>query len=114
MQPGYPSSSQVAHGAYMHFEDTDRLMSDFEEIGRRINQPWRWNASFGVEVVLNRLAKLGLGSSDRLISLATAALGTVMSGERFLSSDQSYQHSLGDTLGRLEEFRRDPNSGEFA
>jgi succinoglycan biosynthesis protein ExoV len=111
---GYPSSSQVEHGAYMHFEDADRLMSEFGEIRRRINQPWRWNASIGLEVVLKRLANLGLGSSKRLISAASARLEKVMSGEGHLSSNQAHARSLGDTLSRLEEIRRDLNNGAFA
>jgi len=110
----YPSSSQVEHGACMHFEDVDRLMSDLGEIRRRINQRWRWNASIGLEIVLKRLANLGLGSSKRLISVASARLAKVMSGEGVLSSDQAHARALGDTLGRLEQLRRDVNNGAFA
>jgi succinoglycan biosynthesis protein ExoV len=111
---GYPSSSQVEHGAHMHFEDVDRLMSDFGEIRRRTNQQWRRNASIGFEVVLKRLAKLGLGFSEGLISVASAHLEKVMSGEGLLSSDQAHARSLNDTLSRLQAFRRDLNNGAFA
>jgi hypothetical protein len=98
----------------MHFDDLDLLMSRFEEAGRRINQRWRWNASIGLEVVLKRLANLGLGSSERLISVASARLEKVMSGDGFLSSDRAHARSLDDTLSRLEGLRRDLSSGAFA
>jgi succinoglycan biosynthesis protein ExoV len=112
--PDYPSPSLVAQGTRMHFDDLDLLMSRFEEAGRRINQRWRWNASIGLEVVLKRLANLGLGSSERLTSAASARLEKVMSGEGFLSSDQAHARSLDDTLSRLEELKRDLSSGAFA
>jgi hypothetical protein len=112
--PDYPSPSLVAQGTRMHFDDLDLLMSRFEQAGRRINQRWRWNASIGLEVVLKRLARLGLGSSQRLISVASARLEKVMSGEGLLSSDQAHARALGDTLGRLEGFRRDLTNGAFA
>ena len=112
--PDYPSPSLVAQGTRMHFDDLDLLMSRFEEAGRRINQRWRWNASIGLEVVLKRLANLGLGSSERLISVASTRLEKVMSGEGFLSSDQAHARALEDTLGRLEGLRRDLNNGAFA
>lgn len=110
---GYPNSRAVAAGICMRFDDIDRLMVEFEQIGRRINQPWRWNVSIGLEVVLKRVAKLGLGSDERMLSVATARLGKLMSSEGFLSSDQAHAHSLNDTLERLEKFRRDLNSGAF-
>jgi hypothetical protein len=62
--------ARTARRRYMYFEHVDKLLSDYEEIGRRINQPWRWNASFGVAVVLRRLAKLGLGPGERLENAA--------------------------------------------
>ena len=99
---------------YSDFDDLDLLMSRFEEAGRRINQRWRWNTSIGLEVVLKRLANLGLGSNERLISVASARLEKVMSGEGFLSSDQAHARALGDTLSRLEELKRDLSSGAFA
>ncbi len=111
---GYPSFSQIADGIRMNFEDVDRLMSDFEEIGRRINQPWRWNASIGLEVILKRLARLGLGSSDQMRTVATAHLAKLLSCEGILSSDHSHARSLHDTVGRLEKFKNDLKRGEFA
>ena len=110
----YPSASQVAQGASMHFEDQDRLLSNFGEIGRRINQQWRWKASIGLEAALKRLARLGLGSNKQMRSVATEHLGKLMFSEGFLSSDQAHAHSLDDTLGRLEIFRRDVYSGAFS
>jgi succinoglycan biosynthesis protein ExoV len=111
---GYPSSVKVAHGACMHFEDVDRLMSDFREIGRRINQQWRWNASIGFEILLKRLAKVDLGSGGRMLAMATENLGQLMSCEGFLSSDQSHARALDDTLGRLDAFKNDLKRGAFA
>jgi succinoglycan biosynthesis protein ExoV len=111
---GYPSSSQVAQGACMEFTDMDRLLSDFHEIGRRINQRWRWNASIGLEAALKRMATLGLRSGERMRSVAGEHLGKLMSNEGFLSSDQAHARSLNDTLARLEEFRHDLNSGVFS
>jgi len=111
---GYPSTIKVAQGACMHFEDVDRLMSEFEEVGRRIDQKWRRNASLGLEVLLKRLARLGLGSSERMIGVATAHLKKLTSSEGFLSSDQSHAHSLDDTLGRLEGFKSDLRRGAFS
>jgi succinoglycan biosynthesis protein ExoV len=110
---GYPSASRVANGARMHFEDLDRLTSDFEEIGRRINQKWRWNASIGVEVMLKRLAKLGLGSSEQMLNAATAHLAKVSRSVGYLSSAQSHARSLDHTMAQLEEFKRDSRRGEF-
>ena len=109
----YPSSSQVAQGACMQFEDVDRLLANFDEIGRRINQRWRWKASIGFEGALKRLARLGLGSNERTLSVATERLGKLMFSEGFLSTDQAHARLLDDTLGRLQEFRRDVSSGAF-
>jgi succinoglycan biosynthesis protein ExoV len=111
---GYPSSAVVAQGAQMHFNDLDVLMSGFEEIGRRINQQWRWNASVGVEIVLKRLAKLGLGSGGQMRALASEHLAKLAAGEGALSSDQSHDRSLDDTLNRLEDFKSDFSRGTFA
>ncbi|HEY2781538.1 MAG TPA: polysaccharide pyruvyl transferase family protein [Steroidobacteraceae bacterium] len=110
----YPSSSQVAQGACMEFQDMDRLLSDFNEIGRRINQRWRWNASIGLEAALKRFARLGVGSDERMRSIAAERLGKLMFDEGYLSSDQAHAHSLNDTLGRLEDFRRDLSRGAFS
>lgn len=110
----YPDSGQVAKGACMRFEDVDRLMSNFDEIGRRINQPWRCKASIGVEAALERLARLGSGSDERMLSVATERLGQVNVSEGFLSSDHAHARSLHDTLGRLEDFRRDVRGGAFS
>ncbi len=111
---GYPSSSAVAAGIYMHFDDVDRLMVDFAEIGRRINQKWRWNSSIAVEVILKRFSKFGFGSGDRMRTEATEHLANLMSRGGFLSSDQSHKRSLEDTLGRLEALKRDLAQGGFA
>jgi succinoglycan biosynthesis protein ExoV len=111
---GYPSSRVVAQGAHMHFDDLDVLMSGFEEIGRRINQQWRLNASVGVEIALKRLAKIGLGSSEEMRALASEHLANLAAAEGFLSSDQSHGRSLDDTLNRLEDFKRDLRRGAFA
>jgi succinoglycan biosynthesis protein ExoV len=110
----YPSSDQVAQGACMDFEDVDRLLSNFDEIGRRINQRWRRTASIGLEAALKRVARLGLGSDERMLSVATERMGKLKSGEGFLSSDQAHARVLDDTLCRLEDFRRDANSGVFS
>ncbi len=118
----YPSPDQIAHGHRMHFEDLEGLMSDFEEIGRRINQKWRWNASIGLEVILKRLARLGLGpsaliefgASERMLTAATAHLARLLPGGGYLSSDQAHNRSLDHTMAQLEEFRRDSRRGEFA
>jgi Polysaccharide pyruvyl transferase len=111
--PGYPSPSAVAAGISMRFDDADRLMADFEEIGRRINQKWRWNSSIALEVILKRLSQLGLGSSDRMRTEAAERLGTLASERGFLSSDRSHARSLEDTLGRLEALRNDLAQGAF-
>jgi hypothetical protein len=111
---GYPSSSLVAQGARMHFEDLDLLMSGFEEIGRRINQQWRWHASTAVEVVLKRLAKLGLGYSAQMRAVAGAQMAKLARGDGYLSPDQSHGRSLDDVLNRFEDFKSDLKHGAFA
>jgi succinoglycan biosynthesis protein ExoV len=110
----YPSYKQVAQGASMRFEDVDRLLCNFDEIGRRINQQWRWKASIGLEAALKRLARLGSGPDARMLSVATERLGSLKFSEGFLSSDHAHVRSLHDTLGRLEDFRRDVRSGAFS
>jgi succinoglycan biosynthesis protein ExoV len=110
----YPSSTEVSLGACMRFGDAEGLISDFEEIGRRINQQWRWNASIGAEIVLKRLAKLGLWSSKPLLNAAKTRLGELKSCEGFLSTDQAHARGLRDTQGRLEDLRRDLISGAFS
>jgi succinoglycan biosynthesis protein ExoV len=111
---GYPASSLVAQGARMNFEDIDLLMSGFEEVGRRINQQWRWNASVAVEVVLKRLAKLGLGHSTKMRAAAGAQMAELARGEANLSSDQSHERALDDVLNRFEDFKSDFKRGAFA
>jgi succinoglycan biosynthesis protein ExoV len=109
----YPSARQIAQGACMHF-DEDRLLSNLDEIGRRINQRWRWNASIGLEAALKRLARLGLGSDARMLSVAAERMSKLKSNEGFLSSDQAHARALHDTLGRLDAFRRDANRAAFS
>jgi hypothetical protein len=98
----------------MHFDDVDRLMRDFKEIGRRINQKWRWNSSMALELILKRFSTLGFGPSDRMRTQATESLANLKSQGGFLSSDQSHTRSLEDTLARLEAFKSDLAKGEFA
>ncbi len=105
--PDYPTPDLVAQGARMHFDDLDKLMSDFEEIGRRINQRWRWNASVGFEVILKRLATIGLGTSLQMNAAATAHLDILKASAGCLSSDHCHSRSLEDTLGRLEGLKSD-------
>jgi succinoglycan biosynthesis protein ExoV len=111
---GYPSSRAVVAGICMHFDDVDRLMRDFKEIGRRINQKWRWNSSMALELILKRFSTLGFGPSDRMRTQATESLANLKSQGGFLSSDQSHTRSLEDTLARLEAFKSDLAKGEFA
>ena len=112
--PGYPSPTLVAQGTRMHFDDMDLLMSSFEEVGRRINQRWRWNASIGLEAVLKRLATIGLGTSPQMSAAAAAHLDKLKASEGFLSSDHAHARSLDDTLGRLEGVRSDLRRRVFA
>lgn len=109
----YPNFGEVLRGASMHF-DEDRLVADLAEIGRRIDQKWRWNASILLEATLKRLARLGAGSDERMLNAATERLGKVMAGEGFLSSHQAHAHSLDCTINRLDEFRRDANVGAYS
>ncbi len=111
--PDYPSPSLVAQGTRMHFDDLDLLMLSFEEVGRRINQRWRWNASIGLEVILKRLARIGLGTSPQMSAAATAHLDKLKASEGFLSSDHSHMRSLEDTLGRLEGLKSDLSGRAF-
>lgn len=119
---GYPSPGVIAQGFRMQFEDLDGLMSDFDEIGRRINQKWRWNASIGLEVILKRLARLGLGpsaviefgTSEQMLNAATIHLARLLPSGGYLSSDRAHDRSLDHTMAQLEEFRRDSQRGEFA
>jgi succinoglycan biosynthesis protein ExoV len=112
--PDYPPPGLVAQGIQMHFTDLDLLMSSFEEVGRRINQRWRWNASVGLEVVLKRLAAVGLGSSEQMSAAATAHLDKLRGSSGILSADQSHKRSLDDTLGRLEGVKSDLTRRAFA
>jgi succinoglycan biosynthesis protein ExoV len=112
--PGYPSPELVARGTRMRFDDLNVLMSGFEEIGRRIDQGWRWNASMGLEVILKRLARLGLWSSEPMRAAATAHLEKLGSCEGFLSSDDAHARTLADTVGRLEDLKSDLKAGAFA
>src|SRR5260221_6271688 len=92
----------------MHCEDLEGLMSDFEEIGRRINQKWRWTASIGLEVILKRLARLGLGPSaliefgagERMLTAATAHLARLLPSGGCLSAGQARPSVDGDSEGR--------------
>ena len=119
---GYPSSDAVARGSRMRFENQDELMADFEEIGRRINQRWRWNASIGLEIVLKRLAGLGLkpsafmqfGASEPMLEAATTHLARLLPSGGYLSSDRARDRALDCTMAQLDEFRRDCQRGEFA
>ena len=112
--PDYPSPSLVAQGIRLHFDDLDLLMSSFEQVGRRINQRWRWNASIGLEVILKRLARISLGCSERMSAAAASHLDKLRSSDGFLSSDQSHRRSLDDTLGRLEGIKSDLRRRAFA
>lgn len=110
----YPSSRQVAEGACMQFDDADRLLANLDEIGRRIEQRWRRNASVGLEAALKGLARLGFGFDGRMLSLATERLEKLMFSQGFLSSDQAHARLRDDTLSRLEEFRCDLSGGAFS
>ncbi len=110
----YPTYTQVARGVRLNFADSDRLMQDYEDIGRRLNQRWRRNASTAVEIVLKRIATLGVGSSPRMGKAAALQLAKLLPIEGCLSSDESHARSLEDTLGRLEDLKRDLRRGAFA
>lgn len=112
--PGYPSPSLVAQGARMHFDDVDLLMSSFQEVGRRIDQRWRWNGSMGLEAILKRLAAAGLGSSRQMSAAAAAHLDKLKCNKGFLSSDAAHARLLDDTLGRLEGVKSDLRRRAFA
>jgi succinoglycan biosynthesis protein ExoV len=112
--PDYPSPGLVAQGTRMHFDDFDLLLSGFEEVGRRINQRWRSNASRGLEFLLKWLATIGLGTSPQMSAAATAHLEKLKAGKGFLSSDHCRSRSLEDTLGRLEALKSDLRRKAFA
>jgi hypothetical protein len=109
----YPSASSVAQGTRMSFDDSDLLMSQFAEIGRRIDQRWRCNASIGVEVILKRLARIRLGNNQQMSAAAAAHLDKLKAGEGYLSPDHSHARALQDTLGRLERLRSDLSGRAF-
>jgi len=119
---GYPSPEMVAHGCRLHVGNLDVLMADFEEIGRRINQRWRWNASIGAEVLLKRLARLGLGgsalvefgASPQMLEAATEQLARLLPSEGYLSSEAAHLGALDHTVAQLEVFSRDVQRGQFA
>jgi hypothetical protein len=112
--PDYPSSQAIRAGGTLQFKDRNRLMSDFEQIGRRINQTWRWNTSIGIEVVLKRLARADLGSSAVMLETAAAHFAKLVAQEGSLSSDHSHHRALEHTLSQFEAFKRDCERGEFA
>jgi succinoglycan biosynthesis protein ExoV len=105
--PDYPPASSVAQGARMYFDDLDLLMSNFAEVGRRINQPWRRNASIGLEVMMKRMATIGLGTSGQMIAAASAQLDTLKASKGLMSSDHAHSCALEDTLSRLEALKGD-------
>ena len=119
---GYPTSDMVANGCRLQVGNLDVLMSDFEEIGRRINQRWRYNASIGVEVLLKRLAKLGLGgsalvefgASAPMLNAATEQLARLLPRDGHLSSDADHLRALDHTVAQLDLFTRDVQRGQFA
>jgi succinoglycan biosynthesis protein ExoV len=111
--PDYPPASSVAHGTRMYFDDVDLLMSNFAEVRRRINQRWRRNASIGLEVILKRLATIGLGTSGQMIAAASAQLDTLKASKGFMSSDHSHACALEDTLSRLEALKDDLSRRAF-
>lgn len=107
----YPSTAQVAEGAFLDCEDVDRLLSNYDEVGRRIDQRWRWNASIGLEAALKRLAKTGLGRDGRMLDAAAERLRGIQSHAGCLSTDRAHTQALHETLRRLEDFKRDARSG---
>jgi hypothetical protein len=110
----YPSRAQVEEGACLDPHEVDRLLSDFDQIGRRINQRWRWNASIGFEAALKRLARVSLGPDERMRSVACTRLERLASGDGYLSTDAAHAHALNDTLDRLQDFRRDLDGGALS
>jgi succinoglycan biosynthesis protein ExoV len=118
----YPAPAAVAQGYRMQFDGMDALMADFETIGSRINQAWRWNASIGLEVMMKRLARLGLkaaprvglGHSERLLETATEHLARVKASAGSLSADGAHARALERALNRLGDFARDWRHGTFA
>jgi succinoglycan biosynthesis protein ExoV len=109
---GYPTNAMVAKGHEMHCDDLDQLMRDFHQIMRRINQPWRWNLSVGMEVLMKRLAKYGLdgekpAQNSPELALATARLDEVRQHPGYLSTDLAHTRALERTLTRLQELERD-------
>ena len=111
--PDYPSANLVARGTRMHFDDLDLLMASFAQVGRRIDQRWRRNASVALEIALKRLARIDLGSSRQMSAVATAHLDKLQADEGFLSSDHSHRRALEDTLGRLEGLKGDLSRRAF-
>jgi hypothetical protein len=103
----------VAHGTRMYFDDFDLLMSNFAEVRRRINQRWRRNASTGLEVILKRLATIGLGTSGQVIAAASAQLDTLKASKGLMSSDHSHACALADTLSRLDALKGDLSRRAF-
>ena len=118
----YPAPAAVAQGYRMQFETMDNLMADFDTIGRRINQAWRWNASIGLEILMKRLARLGLrpapgggvAHSERLFDTATEQLARLQTSAGNMSADAAHTRALDRTLTRLEDFARDWRRGTFA
>jgi succinoglycan biosynthesis protein ExoV len=108
--PDYPSASQVAQGMRLEFDDFARLMANFTEVRRRINQRWRRDASMGLELILKRLAMVGLGTSRQMSAAATEHLDLLKASKGYLSSDQAHARALQDTLCRLERLRSDLSS----
>lgn len=111
----YPSPVAVTRGHRMSFDDLDELMTEFEIIGRRIGERWRWNASIGLEILMKRLARLGLrpepargfGDSERMRDVATVRLATVLESPGYLSGDAAHRRALDRTLTQLAQFERD-------
>ena len=111
----YPAPAAVAQGHRMQFDTMDNLMADFDTIGRRIDQAWRWNASIGLEILIKRLARLGLrpaphrgiAHSERLFDTATEQLARLQTSAGNLSANVAHLRALDRTLTRLETFARD-------
>ena len=82
--PDYPSPSLVARESDCTSTIWYLLMSSFEQVGRRINQRWRWNASIGLEVILKRLARISLGCGERMSAAAALHLDKLRSSDGFL------------------------------